>query len=48
MTTDEDNKRLRHDIHELKAKQRIELERVIKDKEEEMEEVHKRYYKAYV
>ena len=43
MTTEEDNKRLRTDIHELKARQRLELERVVKEKEEEMEEVHKRY-----
>ena len=46
MTTDEDNKRLRNDIHELKARQRLELERVAKEKEEEMEEVHKRFPKA--
>jgi len=42
VTTEEDNKRLRTDIHELKARQRLELERVVKEKEEEMEEVHKR------
>ena len=47
MTTEEDNKRLRNDIHELKARQRLELERVVKEKEEEMEEVHKRFPKAF-
>ena len=47
VTTDEDNKRLRNDISELKARQRLEIERVVKEKEEEMEEVHKRYSYLY-
>lgn len=42
MTTEEDNKRLRNGMSETKARHRIELERVVKDKEDEMEEVHKR------
>ncbi|XP_065066186.1 centrosomal protein of 131 kDa-like isoform X2 [Rhopilema esculentum] len=42
VTTDEDNKRLRNDISELKARQRLEIDRVVKEKEDEMEEVHKR------
>eukprot|EP00794_Sanderia_malayensis_P008773 gene8773-9710_t len=42
VTTEEDNKRLRNDVSEMRARHRIELERVSKEKEHEMEEVHKR------
>ena len=48
--TDEENKRIKNQISELKARQRIELdkskeeiEEIKRQKDEEMEEVHKRY-----
>lgn len=40
--TEEENKRLKGEIAELRARQRLELDRVTRDKEEELEEVHKR------
>lgn len=50
VATEEENKRLKTDMSELKARHRLELERskaeieiVTKAKEEEMDEVHKRY-----
>lgn len=42
MTTDEDNKRLKTEVSEMKARHRLEIERVTREKEQEMEEVHKR------
>ena len=49
VATDEENKRLKTDFAELKARQRVELERataevevVAKAKDDEMEEVHRR------
>jgi len=49
VSTDEENKRLKTDVAEMKARHRVELERargevdvVAKTKDEEMEEVHKR------
>jgi len=49
VSTDEENKRLKTDVAELKARHRAELERakaevdvVAKAKDDEMEEVHKR------
>jgi len=49
VATDEENKRLKTEIAELKARHRLELERargeldvVAKAKDDEMEEVHKR------
>ena len=49
VATDEENKRVKNDMSELKARHKIEVERakaevnlVQKAKEEEMEEVHKR------
>jgi 5-azacytidine-induced protein 1 len=49
VATEEENKRLKTEMSELKARYRLEVERskaeieiVIKAKEEEMEEVHKR------
>ena len=48
--TEEENRRLKNDMAELKAQHKIELhrakaeiEQVTRTKEEEMEEVHKRY-----
>ena len=43
MTTDEDNKRLKTELSEMKARHRLEIERVTREKEQEMEEVHKRF-----
>lgn len=49
VTTDEENKRIKHEISELKARHRLELEKaqatmdeLRKLNEKEMEEVHKR------
>ena len=49
VATDEENKRVKNEMSELKARHKIEVERtkaevelVQKAKEEEMEEVHKR------
>jgi 5-azacytidine-induced protein 1 len=49
VTTDEENKRLKNDMSEMKARHRIELDRqkdhieeIRKQKDEEMEEVHRR------
>ena len=43
MTTDEDNKRLKTELSEMKARHRLEIERVTREKEQEMDEVHKRF-----
>ena len=43
VTTDEDNKRLKTDISEMRARHRLEIERITKEKEQEMEQVHKRF-----
>jgi len=49
VATDEENKRIKNEISELKARHRIEVQRaktdadvLIRTKEEELEEVHKR------
>ena len=42
VSTEEENKRLKAEMAELRARQRLELDRVMRDKEEELEEVHKR------
>ena len=42
MTTDEDNKRLKTELSEMKARHRLEIEQVTREKEQEMAEVHKR------
>ena len=53
VATEEENKRIKNDMSELKARHRLEVEKskteveiVIKQKEEEMEEVHKRVKQA--
>lgn len=46
VTTEEDNKRLKTDISEMRARHRLEIERITKEKEQEMEEVHKRVKQA--
>ena len=50
ISTEEENKRLKNEISEVKARHRINLERgkaeiemVKKQKEDELEELHKRY-----
>ncbi|XP_026531533.1 centrosomal protein of 131 kDa isoform X2 [Notechis scutatus] len=48
VTTEEDNKHLKIEMAELRARQRLELDRVMRDKEEELEEVHKRVKTAIV
>lgn len=55
VTTDEENKRVKNEMSEMKARHRIELDRckeqmedVRKQKDEEMEEVHKRVKQAIV
>ena len=53
--TDEENKRIKNEISELKARQRIELDKakeqiedIKRQKDDEMEEVHKRYSNLYI
>ena len=40
--TEEENKSLKTELSELKARHKVELQRVQKDKEKEMEQVHDR------
>ncbi|XP_069055852.1 centrosomal protein of 131 kDa isoform X1 [Pleurodeles waltl] len=46
--TEEENKRLKTEASEMRARHRMELERISQDKEEELEEVHKRVKTAIV
>ncbi|XP_034645796.1 centrosomal protein of 131 kDa isoform X3 [Trachemys scripta elegans] len=46
--TEEENKRLKAEMSEMRARQRLELDRIARDKEEELEEVHKRVKMAIV
>lgn len=48
VSTEEENKRLKAEMAELRARHRLELERVMRDKDEELEEVHKRVKTAIV
>ncbi|XP_073538681.1 centrosomal protein of 131 kDa isoform X3 [Phyllobates terribilis] len=48
VTTEEENKRLKMEASEAQARHRLELERVTREKEEELEEVHKRVKSAIV
>ncbi|KAM3923912.1 centrosomal protein of 131 kDa isoform 2-T2 [Leptodactylus fuscus] len=48
VTTEEENKRLKMESSEAQARHRLELERVTQEKEEELEEVHKRVKSAIV
>ncbi|XP_052543744.1 centrosomal protein of 131 kDa isoform X3 [Tympanuchus pallidicinctus] len=41
--TEEENKRLKAEMAELRARQRLELDRVVREKERELEEVHRRW-----
>lgn len=40
--TEEENKLLKAEMVDLRARQRVELDRVTRDKDEELKEVHKR------
>jgi len=42
--TEEENKSLKTELSELRARHKLELEKVRKDKEKEMEQVHERLY----
>ncbi|XP_027705943.1 centrosomal protein of 131 kDa isoform X2 [Vombatus ursinus] len=42
MATEEENRRLKVEISELRTRQQLELEKITRDKEDELEEVHKR------
>lgn len=44
MYTEEENKSLKTELSELRARHKLELEKVRKDKEKEMEQVHERLY----
>lgn len=44
--TEEENKRLKIEASEGQARHRLELERISREKEEELEEVHKRLVPA--
>ncbi|XP_043941012.1 centrosomal protein of 131 kDa isoform X2 [Protopterus annectens] len=46
--TEEENKRLKLEASEMRARHRLELERLTREKEEELEEVHKRVKVAIV
>ncbi|XP_077109476.1 centrosomal protein of 131 kDa isoform X4 [Ranitomeya variabilis] len=48
VTTEEENKRLKIEASEAQARHRLELERMTREKEEELEEVHKRVKSAIV
>ncbi len=42
MATEEENKRLKNEMSEMRARHKLELSRIKESKDEEMEEVHKR------
>ncbi|XP_063208408.1 centrosomal protein of 131 kDa isoform X5 [Chroicocephalus ridibundus] len=42
MGTEEENKRLKAEMVEMRARQRLELDRVVREKDKELEEVHRR------
>ncbi|NXS52983.1 CP131 protein, partial [Brachypteracias leptosomus] len=46
--TEEENKRLKAEMVELRARQRLELDRVVQEKNQELEEVHRRVKTAVV
>ncbi|XP_062886617.1 centrosomal protein of 131 kDa isoform X2 [Mobula hypostoma] len=48
VSTEEENKRLKTEMSEMRARHRLEIERITKEKEEELEEVHKRVKAAIV
>ncbi|NXA55762.1 CP131 protein, partial [Nothocercus julius] len=46
--TEEENKQLKAEMAEMRARQRLELDRVVREKDEELEEVHRRVKTALV
>nr|XP_005988104.1 PREDICTED: centrosomal protein of 131 kDa isoform X2 [Latimeria chalumnae] len=48
VATEEENKRLKTEMSEMRARHRLEVERITREKEEELEEVHKRVKTAIV
>ncbi|NWR66355.1 CP131 protein, partial [Bucorvus abyssinicus] len=46
--TEEENKRLKVEMAEMRARQRLELDRIAREKEQELEEVHRRVKTAVV
>ncbi|XP_064322982.1 centrosomal protein of 131 kDa isoform X6 [Phalacrocorax carbo] len=46
--TEEENKRLKAEMLEMRARQRLELDRVVQEKDKELEEVHRRVKMAVV
>ncbi|XP_078427313.1 centrosomal protein of 131 kDa isoform X2 [Cetorhinus maximus] len=48
VSTEEENKRFKTEMSEMRARHRLEVERITKEKEEELEEVHKRVKVAIV
>ncbi|XP_067164516.1 centrosomal protein of 131 kDa isoform X2 [Apteryx mantelli] len=46
--TEEENKQLKAEMAEMRARQRLELDRVVREKDEELEEVHRRVKTAIV
>ncbi|XP_065504056.1 centrosomal protein of 131 kDa isoform X4 [Caloenas nicobarica] len=46
--TEEENKRLKEEVVEMRARQRLELDRVVREKDRELEEVHRRVKTAVV
>ncbi|NWH55146.1 CP131 protein, partial [Fregata magnificens] len=46
--TEEENKRLKAEMAEMRARQRLELDRVVREKDKELEEVHRRVKMAVV
>ncbi|NXG52172.1 CP131 protein, partial [Psilopogon haemacephalus] len=44
--TEEENKRLKVEMAEMRARQRLELDRVVQEKDQELEEVHRRVKRA--
>ncbi|KFU85906.1 5-azacytidine-induced protein 1 [Chaetura pelagica] len=46
--TEEENKRLKVEMAEMRARQRLELDRILREKDQELEEVHRRVKTAVV
>ncbi|XP_032851610.2 centrosomal protein of 131 kDa isoform X2 [Tyto alba] len=46
--TEEENKRLKAEVAEMRARQRLELDRVVREKDKELEELHRRVKTAVV
>ncbi|NWQ97704.1 CP131 protein, partial [Burhinus bistriatus] len=46
--TEEENKRLKAEMAEMRARQRLELDRIVREKDKELEEVHRRVKTAVV